>query len=80
MKPNVLDATDLFVLLERAFHRRSRGCRGCLFSLPFRVSAGGGARWSVVASQSCSTNCRAILEDLLEEFQTCYRLSDSTHG
>ena len=78
MKTNTLDASDLFVLLERAFRRRSRECRGCGFSLPFRMPAQRGPNWSVIPSQTCSPECKLILDDLVNEFQSSYRLASST--
>ena len=78
MKINTLDATDLFALIERAFHKRSRDCRGCEFSLPFRLPDEAGRNWSVVASHTCSPNCQLILDDLVDELQVSYRLAGSS--
>jgi hypothetical protein len=72
-----LDATDLFVMLDRTFRRRSRECRGCGFSLPFRMNGTHqGANWSVIPSETCSPKCQAILDEVLQEFQAAYRLAD----
>ena len=72
-----LAALDLFVLLERTFRRRSRNCRGCGFSLPFRLDDAPSSNWSVIPdSQTCSPKCEAILEDVVAEFQEAYRLAD----
>jgi hypothetical protein len=72
---NRLDASDLFVLLERAFHRRSRACGGCAFSLPFRVEGAREANWAVIPSHTCSPKCEDILHKLVSEFQNSYRLA-----
>jgi len=72
---NRLDASDLFVLLERAFHRRSRECNGCAFSLPFRVDDERGD-WAVIPSHTCSPKCEDILHAVVSELRTSYRLAD----
>ena len=71
--------SDLFVALEKAFRRRTKRCGRCVFSLPFRVPARArrDANWSVIPSDGCSENCRMVFEDLLHEFQSTYRLSDT---
>ena len=70
-----LNAEDLFVLLERAFRRRTRGCDACKFTLPFRTDArASGDAWSIVPSADCSSTCQLILEDLVAEHQQAYRL------
>jgi len=72
-----LDPADLFVLLERAFRRRARDCRGCGFTFPFRVNASEkGTNWSVIPAQTCSPKCQAIFEEMLAEFQRSYRLAE----
>jgi len=68
-------ASDLFVMLERAFRRRSKNCHACTFSLPFSTGLFGG--WTVNTSEACSAKCRMILEELVSEFQQAYRLSDT---
>ena len=75
----MLSPEDLFVRLERAFRRRARVCRGCVFTLPFRIrhANGNGADWSVIPSSECSETCRFILEDLVTEHQQAYQLA---HG
>ena len=73
---NRLDASDLFVLLERAFHRRSRECNGCAFSLPFRVEDARGPNWSVIPSHTCSDRCEEILQEVVAEMQGSYRLAE----
>jgi len=73
---NRLDASDLFVLLERAFHRRSRDCSGCAFSLPFRVEDERGGNWAVIPSHTCSPKCEDILHEVVSQLRTSYRLAD----
>jgi hypothetical protein len=71
-----LDPADLFVLLERTFRRRARDCRGCGFSLPFRVEVPeNGTNWSAIPAQTCSPKCQGVFEELLAEFQRAYRLA-----
>lgn len=73
-----LSAADFFVLLEKAFRRRSKLCRRCAFTLPFRVwSPDGQANWAVLTDSACSEKCRLVLEDLLDEYRHAYRMSDS---
>jgi hypothetical protein len=74
---NTLGAADLFVQLDRAFRRKTRVCRRCAFSLPFRLRGGAQPNWSVIPSEQCPHHCLMILEDLLAEFQSAYRLSDT---
>jgi len=67
--------TDLFVLLAREFRRRTRSCARCTFSLPFRL--GGDCphgSWTVIASETCSDFCSAVLEDVVSQLQRTYRL------
>lgn len=68
-------ASDLFVLLERAYRRQTRGCDACTFTLPFRVFPEGrdAADWAVVPA-NCSDRCRLILEDLVSEYRGLYVL------
>lgn len=79
--PKSLQATDLFVLLEKEYRRRTRRCGKCGFSLPYRVFAAderaAKGAWSVIPAQSCTHGCRAILEELVSSFQKSYRLSDT---
>ena len=65
--------SDLFVVLDRAFRRRSRGCRTCDFSLPY--PSPDPESWAVDAGESCSYFCRVLLEDLVEEYRGAYRLT-----
>jgi hypothetical protein len=67
--------TDLFVLLDRDFRRRTRSCPRCTFSLPFRL--GGNCphgSWGVIASEMCSDFCSSVLEDVVSKLQRTYRL------
>ena len=72
-----LPPTDLFVLLERAYRRRARGCEACMFSLPYRTDSSEAphSNWSIIPSSGCCGLCRHILEDVLAEFQAAYRLA-----
>jgi hypothetical protein len=73
----LVGATDLFVLLERAFRNRTRNCTACVFTLPFHIAAGPGhPNWSVIPSAACSEPCRGELEDLVAQYQAAYRLAD----
>jgi hypothetical protein len=65
--------SDLFVVLDQAFRRRSRGCKACDFSLPYRLP--NSESWAVDPSRSCSYFCRLVLEDLVDEFRPYYRLT-----
>jgi hypothetical protein len=65
--------TDLFVVLDRAFRRRSRGCRKCDFSLPFSLPDSN--TWTVEPTASCSDFCRLLLNDIVDEYRGAYRLS-----
>jgi hypothetical protein len=75
LTPSTVNAPDLFVLLERAFHSRSRNCHGCTFSLPYRVFNSPRSNWAVIPSHSCSPTCQSILEDLVSELQDTYALA-----
>ena len=77
--PKTLAASDFYVVLERAFRRKTRSCGRCVFSMPFRVgsTAAREANWAVIPSEDCTQRCRDILEDLIADFQRAYRLSDS---
>ena len=75
----MLSPEDLFVRLERAFRRRTRDCKACVFTLPYRTKRANGdlADWTVVPSADCSETCRFILEDLVTEHQQAFQLA---HG
>ena len=72
-----LGASDLFVMLEKEYRKRARGCAACAFTLPYRISRAEGAEgaWSVIPTATCSADCRSVLEDLVALFQKSYRLA-----
>ena len=73
---NRLRAMDLFVTLERAFRSRTRNCKTCSFSLPYRVDTGSGANWAVIPAATCSESCRLLLDEVVSEHQEIYALAD----
>ena len=73
MKKDALPATDLYVMLERAFRRESRNCKTCSFTLPYELAVDHG-EWSVIPATTCSDDCRQLLEDIVSRFQGKYRL------
>ncbi|HUP98686.1 MAG TPA: hypothetical protein VM073_12120 [Usitatibacter sp.] len=75
-------AEDLFVVLERAFRRRTRACDACVFTVPYRVwsSDPRAPNWAIVPSADCSETCRSILEELVVQHQQAYRLSPDLGG
>jgi hypothetical protein len=74
-----LTATDLHALLDRDFRRRSKSCKKCHFSLPYRLfgSDRDPGNWSVIPSGSCSHFCEAVLDDVVSQYRSTYRLSDT---
>ena len=76
-----LGPSDFFVVLEKAFRKRAKLCNSCAFSLPYRVFPKGDreGRWAVIPSEGCSQNCQLILDDLVDEYQSKYSLSDTGH-
>ena len=74
-----LNASDLFVVLEKAFRRRSRDCGGCTFSMPYTHSHPGLPHedWSVLLTNSCSPHCRAILEEIVARYRRQYELAEA---
>lgn len=74
-----LTAADLHALLDRDFRRRSRSCTKCHFSLPYRLfgSDRDPGNWSVIPSATCSHLCEAVLDHLISEYRSNYRLSDT---
>ena len=72
-EPQPISPADLFVVLDRAFRRRSRGCRRCNFSLTYGLPDSNA--WSVDPAETCSTFCRMVLEDLVSEYRAGYRLT-----
>lgn len=71
-------AADLFVLLDKAYRRRTRRCGKCGFSIPFAVfrdeDQERGA-WAVDPSEHCTPECLGELEALVASFQKKYRLA-----
>jgi hypothetical protein len=73
----VIEAADLYVLLQREFRRRQRTeCNACFVQLPFRVDRQDEhmPNWEVVMPPRCSQDCAALLEDLLTEYGLLYDL------
>lgn len=71
-------AADLFVVLDKAYRRRTRRCGRCGFTIPFSVfrdEQGEQGAWAVDPSEECSPECRGELEELVARFQKKYRLS-----
>ena len=76
-RTQLVGAPDLFVLLERAFRSRARGCAACEFTLPFQIAGRPGTpNWSVIPCADCSDTCRGVLEELVAKYQSTYRLAD----
>jgi len=73
-----LNASDLFVVLEKAFRRRAPDCCGCTFTIPYPQQHRGAPErdWSVLLTQNCSPRCRVVLEDVLARARREYELSD----
>lgn len=71
-----LNASDLFVVLEKAFHRRAPECADCTFTIPYAHAVTGLPQddWSVLLTQSCSPKCRAILEEVVGGARLRYEL------
>lgn len=72
-----LTAADLFVVIEKAYRKRARKCEACNFSLPYATAPRKAcdANWSIMPSSTCCGVCRLILDDLIAEHQTTYRLA-----
>ena len=71
-------AADLFVILDKAYRRRTRRCGKCGFSIPFAVFRDEDdeqGAWAVDPSEECTPECRGELEDLVARFQKRYRLA-----
>jgi len=74
---------DLFVVLDKAYRRRTRRCGKCGFSLPYPVFRGDDEAdegWAVLPSDTCSHECVEILEELVSRFQKDYRLAAGGAG
>jgi hypothetical protein len=71
-----LRSSDLFVLLEKAFRRRSPECGGCTFSIPWAHHNHGDPTedWTVTLTNSCSPRCTAVLEEILSRYRREYAL------
>ena len=72
-----IHAADLYVLMQREFRRRqSPECTACYVQLPFRVDRiePEAPNWEVRFASSCSHGCRALIEDLVNEFGALYDL------
>ena len=70
-------ASDLFVMLEKEYRKRTRGCAACEFTLPHQIRRGEGdaGGWFVIPNGGCTPECRSALEDLVALFQKTYRLA-----
>ena len=72
-----LNAADLYVLLQREFRRRQAPqCGACFVQLPYRVDRTDAdtPNWEIALPSQCGYGCRALAEELLEEFRTLYDL------
>ena len=79
-QPRAMRASDLFVVLDKAYRRRARRCGKCGFSIPFAVfrdEEGEEGAWAVEPSEECTPECRGDLEELVARFQKRYRLAGS---
>ena len=77
-QPRALSAADLFVVLDKAYRRRTRRCGRCGFSIPFamfRDEENEAGAWVVDPSEECTPECRGELEELVARFQKKYRLA-----
>jgi hypothetical protein len=78
--PESIGAADLFVVLDKAYRRRTPRCGKCGFSIPFGVfrdDSDLGGSWAVDPSWGCTPECRDALEELVASFQKKYRLEPS---
>jgi hypothetical protein len=79
-QPRAVGASDLFVVLDKAYRRRARRCGKCGFTIPFAVfrsEEGEEGAWAVDPSDECTPECRGELEELVARFQKKYRLAGS---
>ena len=77
LQPRAVSAADLFVVLDKAYRRRTRRCGRCGFSIPFPVfrdEDNGEGAWIVDPSEECTPECRGELEELVASYQKKYRL------
>ena len=72
MQAQTVTPTDLFVLMERAFRRRTRRCGDCHFTLPYRL--GESDAWAVDHTGNCSSYCRLVLDEIVGEYRGRYCL------
>jgi hypothetical protein len=72
-----LNSSDLYVVLEKAFRRRSRECGGCTFSMPFSQHDHDDPHqdWTITLTNNCSPRCLAILEDIVNKYRREYALA-----
>jgi len=73
-----VNSSDLFVLLEKAFRRRSPECCGCTFSMPWAEQHrhdDHGENWTVTLTNNCSPRCLAILEEIVSKYRREYDLA-----
>ena len=72
-----LNSSDLYVVLEKAFRRRSRECGGCTFSMPFYPHYRDDPHhdWAITLTNNCSPRCLVILEDIVNKYRREYALA-----
>ena len=78
--PEPVSAQDLWVVLEKAYRKRTRQCGKCGFTIPFAVfrgEDGDAGSWAVEPSETCTPECRNTLDELVSTFQKKYRLEGS---
>ena len=76
-----IQAADLYVLLQREFHRRQQpDCNMCYVQLPFRVdrAADDVPNWEVIFPAECGFGCREVMDEVIEEFAQRYELAPET--
>jgi len=73
-----LTASDLFVVLEKAFRRKAPECCGCTFTIPYPQQHRGDPRndWAVLLTQNCSPRCRTVLEEIVTRARREYQLAE----
>jgi hypothetical protein len=72
-----LTASDLYVVLEKAFRKRARDCSGCTFTIPYAqsIQRKPDDDWMVLLTQNCSPRCRGILEEVVTRARREYELA-----
>jgi hypothetical protein len=68
-------ASDLYVVLEKAFRRRAPACAGCTFTPPFASARSRENDWSILLTRNCSPECRGILEEIVARAKREYELA-----